>query len=181
MKAVLATRIGKVALGDYDIKCSKAPVDTTNTKRQGRHEKLFLGENDFKVVMDGPWLCDHCGEEFMPDTGTSHWDTPSGELEPGNLYWDDSIPENHYWDNHKGPMLNAILPTGAHWNIDSRASNCTMKDDRTHRCWVRTGEPPMVTAGKHGHTCAAGAGSIWADQGGEQEYHGFLQNGEFNP
>lgn len=66
-----------------------------------------------------------------------------------------------------------ILPNGHEWNVDSRASNCTMKEDRLHRCWVRHGEPPLVTANKQGgRTCAAGAGSI-AVPG----YHGFLNNG----
>jgi len=67
-----------------------------------------------------------------------------------------------------------ILPNGIPWDIDSRAGNCALKDDRLHRCWVRTGEPPDVTVGKSGGpTCAAGAGSI---QGGD--WHGFLRNGE---
>lgn len=59
------------------------------------------------------------------------------------------------------------------WDIDSRASNCTMREDNVHRCWVREGEPPIVTVGKRGRTCAAGAGSI-AVTG----FHGFLRNGQ---
>ena len=71
-----------------------------------------------------------------------------------------------------GPQLVVILPNRQPWNIDSRASNCTMPYDYEHRCWVRHGEPPNVTVDKNGLTCAAGAGSI---QSGD--YHGFLQNG----
>ena len=103
-----------------------------------------------------------------------HWvyDTPSGELEAGCMYWADWYPENMNWDNHKGAHLIVVLPNGDHWNIDSRASNCTMKEDRTHRCWCRHGEPPSITVDKKGHTCRAGAGSIMSGN-----YHGFLRNG----
>ena len=71
-----------------------------------------------------------------------------------------------------GPHLVVILPNGQPWNIDSRASNCTLPYDYEHRCWVRHGEPPNITVDKNGLTCAAGAGSIMAG-----DYHGFLQNG----
>lgn len=55
-----------------------------------------------------------------------------------------------------------------------RASNCDMKTEHTHRCWVRQGKPPTVAVGKGGHTCGAGAGSILSGN-----YHGFLRNGRF--
>ena len=77
-------------------------------------------------------------------------------------------------DNCPGEHLYAVLPNGRYWDIDSRASNCGRPDDRTHRCWVRHGEPPNVTVDKQGDTCTAGAGSILAD-----DYHGFLRAGEF--
>ena len=71
-----------------------------------------------------------------------------------------------------GRWLVVRLPNGHDWCIDSRCSNCTKKDDNTHRCWVRHGEPPNVTVDKNGNTCDAGAGSILSG-----DYHGFLQNG----
>lgn len=63
---------------------------------------------------------------------------------------------------------------GGDWWIDNRASNCTMPDDRVHRCWVRHGRPEDGTlhVDKNGHTCAAGAGSIALPK-----WHGFLHNG----
>lgn len=73
-----------------------------------------------------------------------------------------------------GKSLMVICPDGRQWLIDSRASNCTMKDDEVHRCWIRHGTPPLITVDKNGQTCAAGGGSI--DTG---TYHGFLRNGEF--
>lgn len=97
----------------------------------------------------------------------------SHQLPPGTLYWEHWHPEKcRQWDNCDGKHLHVVLPNGHHWDIDSRASNCTMKEDRTHRCWVREGEPPKVTVGKNGFTCKAGAGSILAGS-----YHGFLRNG----
>lgn len=66
-----------------------------------------------------------------------------------------------------------VRTPGGDWVIDSVASNCTMPNDITHKCWVRHGEPPMLTVDKNGHTCQAGAGSI-----AMRNYHGFLINGE---
>lgn len=128
-----------------------------------------------------PMFCYKCGESVPKDANRQVfnqrlYDTPSGELEPGNIFWNDWYPENLYWDNHKGPHLMAVLPNGNEWCIDSRASNCTMPEDRTHRCWCRHGEPPDITVDKNGHTCAAGAGSIMSG-----DYHGFLTNGVFSP
>jgi hypothetical protein len=73
-----------------------------------------------------------------------------------------------------GRSLVCRLPGGHDWLIDSRASNCTMKDDSVHKCWVRHGEPPELTVDKNGFTCQAGAGSILSSDG---KYHGFLRNG----
>lgn len=141
-----------------------------------------------------PQKCDHCGAPTPFDTPPHTWNsdgihltlqvfckqvynTASGDQEPGDLFFADWYhPEETdsclYWDNCKGPHLMCVLPNGHHWDIDSRASNCDMKNDRLHRCWVRTGEPPNVDVGKGGLTCGAGAGSI-AVPG----WHGFLRNG----
>lgn len=94
---------------------------------------------------------------------------------PGDLFWI-SFASGHC-SNHEPPCerhLNAVLPNGHWWDIDGRASNCTMPEDKVHHCWVRHGEPPTITVDKNGVTCQAGAGSIQSD-----DYHGFLQNGHF--
>lgn len=78
------------------------------------------------------------------------------------------------WENQTTPPLIVCCPGGGHWDIDSRASNCGMKTDKTHRCWIRHGEPPEITVDKNGHTCNAGGGSIQCEN-----YHGFLRNGVF--
>lgn len=101
------------------------------------------------------------------------YDSPSGNTEPGDVYWMDyhHPGECPFWDNCDGVHLWAVLPNGHTWDIDGRANNCSMPEEKTHRCWIRTGSPEAGTlhVDKNGHTCAAGAGSI-AVPG----YHGFL-------
>jgi len=108
------------------------------------------------------------------------FNTPSLQPEPGDMFWQDdhsfkrSGGEHclYGWSNCDGRHLVALVPTGEEWHVDSRASNCDKPDEKTHRCWVRHGEPPMVTAGKQGNTCGAGAGSIQT-----RKWHGYLQDG----
>lgn len=73
-----------------------------------------------------------------------------------------------------GRSLIVRCPDGHDWMVDSRASNCTMKDNNTHHCWVRHGKPEDGTlhVDKAGNTCAAGAGSIATGK-----WHGFLHCG----
>lgn len=72
-----------------------------------------------------------------------------------------------------GLSVVCVCPGNQWWYIDSRASNCTMKDDYEHRCWVRHGtKGGTIHVDKAGLTCAAGAGSIQIG-----DWHGFLHNG----
>lgn len=71
-----------------------------------------------------------------------------------------------------GHSLVVRLPNRHDWLVDSRCSNCTMKEDNIHKCWPRHGEVPNITVDKNGNTCAAGAGSVMVDG-----WHGFLRNG----
>lgn len=133
-----------------------------------------------------PTRCDRCGE-VAPSTADRQvfrkrrYDTPSGGLEPGCLFFTPWEHFNghclHHWENCTDPRghLHAILPNGREWDIDSRASNCGSPEDKQHRCWVRHGEPPNVTVDKGGNTCGAGGGSI--DVPG---FHGFLRGGTFS-
>lgn len=67
-----------------------------------------------------------------------------------------------------------------HWHIENRASNCTLPEDKNHRCWVRHGSiGDKLTVDKNGLTCAAGAGSFF--MGPNNEWHGFLRNGKLTP
>jgi hypothetical protein len=100
------------------------------------------------------------------------------DVQPGDLFFlNTDCDKDHYchggWSNCDGKHLHCVLPGGHHWDIDGRASNCTMREDTTHRCWVRHGDPEhgIIHVDKNGLTCRAGAGSIVVP-----EFHGFLHN-----
>lgn len=127
-----------------------------------------------------------CGFDFTYEhsTGggarTDYYRTDTGELVP------DRRPVGAMWyanwtyeKGRTGPdgLILQVRTPGGDWIIDSRASNCTRPDDNDHRCWVRHGTPPEITADKNGDTCAAGAGSIITGEGTPNQYHGFLRNG----
>jgi hypothetical protein len=104
-------------------------------------------------------------------------------LDTGEICNGDKLPVGALWVNGGAPSrycgpdglsIYCRLPGGHSWLIDGRASNCTMPEDKDHRCWVRHGTVgEKLHVDKNGKTCAAGAGSI-AIEG----YHGFLHNGE---
>lgn len=133
---------------------------------------------------EGMWpkTCRDCGEP-VPKEGIHKqvfnkrlYDTPSGDPEPGSLWYAHWMSLNTYFDDQVGYLLMAQCPDGWDWCIDSRASNCTMPEDRNHRCWVRHGDPEQgnIHVDKNGRTCQAGAGSIQT-----RSWHGFLHNGHF--
>lgn len=110
-------------------------------------------------------------KHMTPEAQDEFW----ANMKPGSMFY------IHFPDNkcstHEPPCkehLAVVLPNGHWWDIDGRAGNCTMKDDKVHRCWVRHGDPPKITVDKNGNTCKAGAGSIKVEG-----WHGFLRNGEF--
>ena len=142
-----------------------------------------------------PTVCDDCKAVASPEatkqvhhrrlyrTGDGREASRSGLIEetfqPGDLWivrWHEpNVLCHHGWTNCNGQHLCCRLPNGHDWDIDSRASNCTMRDDGLHRCWVRHGDPErgeLVDVDKAGLTCKAGAGSIQAGN-----FHGFLHRG----
>jgi hypothetical protein len=126
---------------------------------------------------DGAWepILTAAGQEIVRAVRQVYpsrlYDTASGAPEPGDVFWI-SVHEGdscYQWDDCPGPHCHGILPNGHDWDIDGRASNCTLPKDRRHRCWVRTGSPEAGTlhvdkGGRPGDppTCSAGAGSIAA-------------------
>lgn len=106
---------------------------------------------------------------------------PLNEFGPGAMWeapWYGSD-----WQGEDGRTIvvrvpgNANVPHASDWLIDSQATNCTRKEDKTHHCWCRHGEPPVLTVNKNDcHTCQTGGGSYWhaSSQGG---WHGHLTNG----
>lgn len=101
------------------------------------------------------------------ETGDETSDLPIGAL----------FAAEHGPHGPDGKSIVCIIPHGERgktwWHIDSRANNCTLADDKEHRCWVRHGTVGgEIHVDKNGNTCAAGAGSI-----GVPGFHGFLHHG----
>ena len=112
------------------------------------------------------WTCKETGEER----------THNHEWGVGAMWFSYWLWKGASWDNETEPHLHVRCPNGdgtRDWDIDSRASNCKLPEDRLHRCWIRHGEPPLITVDKNGFSCSAGAGSIALPK-----WHGFLRNGE---
>ena len=102
---------------------------------------------------------------------------PYPQRKPGDMYYVDwSLAKRCHsgWSNCNHKHLVVVLPNMDSVDLHGRANNCTMPDDRTHRCWIIHGTPPNITVDKDGHTCQAGAGSIVVG-----DWHGFIRNGEF--
>lgn len=139
-----------------------------------------------------PTVCASCGQPFTHD---EMWQTngdpimrvvavvPGAALAVGEVAATDDLPPGAMWFpewlrewslGFDGRGLMVKLPDGHLWQVDSEANNCTRKGDRSHRCWLRQGEPPFVTVNKEPRhlTCDAGAGSILSPG-----YHGFLVDG----
>lgn len=142
-----------------------------------------LGDDAFRGDARWPAAC-ACGEPFVDDDARQVFAEALYRREDGQgalFPLRSAVPGALYdapWYPEKGPdglALVAVCPDGHPWFIDGRARNCTLPDDNVHRCWVRTGVPPLLTVGKSGGpTCSAGAGSI--DTG---TWHGFLRDGQF--
>lgn len=138
--------------------CEACGKEMKNPTRQ-----VFMDE--ILVVKTGP----RAGQEF------ARRDLPVGAMWHVGHY--DDIPE---WQGRDGIALQVMTPDGE-WHVDGRANNCTMPDDKVHRCWVRHGDPRTgyVTVDKEATpefpTCNAGAGSIWMKA--PDGWHGFLYRG----
>lgn len=132
---------------------------------------VFRTDDHRQVFPDRVYRRVDTGEEF-----------PLRKAPPGSLYvatWYEP-GEHRFLHGYDGLSVHCIRPHGDTWCIDSRASNCTMKDDFAHRCWVRHGTfGETVHVDKNGLTCGAGAGSIFS--GKNNEWHGFLDHGYLTP
>lgn len=98
------------------------------------------------------------------------------DIYPGPSDLDPTLPKCQPSYTFTDGLHLCVQCPGGSWNIDSRASNCTMPYDYEHRCWIWHGDPPVITVDKNGVTCQAGAGSILVGQ-----YHGFLRGGVLVP
>lgn len=136
------------------------PRDDPRWPRQCDCGRVFQGLDSWQVFTERIYR--------RADTGAELVLRPAPEGAMWDAWWSPDC-----YKGADGRSLMVMCPGGHEWMIDSKASNCTMKDDWTHRCWVRHGEPPNITVDKNGITCAAGAGSILT-----ANWHGFLRAGE---
>lgn len=203
---VRSTDRAKLSLRRYwgDQECSGSYHNAQTPIGEGRYQIVQHDDGDghYQRLVEQidpnetrwPTACDKCGAVvpdhaekqlfsdciYVDDAGK---DYSLRDPIPG-MMWDASWAPA-CWKGPDGLALNVVCPNGHPWLIDSQCSNCTMKDDVgpygvAHRCWTRTGTPPLISVGKSfGKTCAAGGGSIQAG-----DYHGFLgingaQPGEF--
>jgi len=157
---------------------------------RGNHYNASPEASEYAEDPRWPTHCSGCGFEFSPD---DQWqvncetiylskDRPDEEFTlkyprtPGmmwNAWWMSDV-----WRGQDGRCLIVVTPDAYEWTIDGPCNNCTMPDDRTHKCWCRHGEVPSITVDKSPNpgetTCSAGGGSIQTPG-----YHGFLRNGIF--
>ena len=166
-------------------------IDWSNDGLSSCEIELCKDDGENYPDLSNPWptKCESCDYEFKEDdvrqrmVRTLYQRQDTGEILTlreapiGGMYYATWLDDyEHYPKGPDGRVLNVIVPDGtkggSHWSPDSRASNCTMKEDKVHRCWVRHGTPPNITVDKNGNTCSAGAGSIATGN-----WHGFLRNG----
>lgn len=182
----IGTRAYLIVMWENDQLCTTGHKYHRAEVELGRSDKAedwgFAGDlSDHYNKPTAHLVCERCHQPQSGkiDRGLGHgriYSTSSGKPEPGDVYYVRLHAPNehchHRWSNCNGMHLHAVTPPGIAWDVDGRASNCTMKDETTHRCWVRHGDPAKgepMHVDKQGPTCAAGAGSIVVDG-----YHGFL-------
>ncbi len=92
---------------------------------------------------------------------------------PVGAMWDATWLHETIGTGSDGICLVVKTP-GGDWVVDGVAKNCPSSNGKSHKCWVRHGDPRTepVTVDKNGATCPTGEGSI--SIGG---YHGFLRDG----
>jgi hypothetical protein len=159
--------------------------------REGVSHRFRKGYSASDFPWDAfPTVCEKCGREMLNPTRQIFCDeimiVRTGDL-AGKMFVRRELPVGamfeaiYYrdipdWCGRDGMALMVVTPDGE-WHVDGRANNCTMPEDKLHRCWVRSGNPRdgYCHVDKDGLTCAAGAGSIWmrAPHG----WHGFLHRG----
>jgi len=138
--------------------------------------------DELQKLFSAPTVCTRCqakylGESLSPGCSLRRiYDSENGKNNTtGDMFyapWMHSKNHCMYWDNcndERGHLM-VVLPNGHCFDTDARASNCNKPDDRTHRCWEKKGEAPLITIG--GPTSDNGVGSI-----GSPGYHGYLVNG----
>ncbi len=163
----------------YDVVVDDQPMGTYGTREEDAppHDDerwprvcacgyQFTESDNYQLFTDRLYRRSDTGEELTLREATpgAMWDA----------FWFEQRPA---YTGPDGRSLVVKLPNGHEWMIDGPANNCTDMEGShrgDHKCWVRHGQPPVLTVDKNGVTCAAGGGSILSG-----DYHGFLRDGEF--
>ncbi len=172
---------GSKCVGEMSYHDATIPLDIVTSNRSLSD---FVSEED-KQKYNWPVKCESCDYIFDPKDNwqffkdSIYYRTDTNEelllrkLPPGacyNAFW---LSEFQHGDD--GICLVVCVPPDSWtWMVDGDASNCTLPNDKIHKCWVRHGDPKQcnVTVDKNGLTCLAGAGSILTPK-----WHGYLRNG----
>ena len=102
------------------------------------------------------WVC------YMVEVGPEGFFTIPGKT--GFVHFNDLKPGAMWWEDSGHTELMVKLPSNSEWNIDrGRIINAQRPGQATLPQWIRTGEPPKVTA----HPSINHVG----------QYHGFLKAG----
>lgn len=174
----------------YGYHNANALFDVVEISSEDQENPLWFEGGPAPRDVRWPIKCDHCEYFFSEeaphqlfcervyrrtDTGeeTTLRDAAPGAMWHADWIIEDLEPKEGWYVGPDGHCLMVRCPDGHDWCPDSQASNCDMKDDNKHKCWVRHGTVPNITVDKSGHTCGAGAGSIQTGK-----WHGFLRNGE---
>lgn len=187
----MVRRSARCYIGSPEGKCEKSGLGYCNAEVYVDEiasplttEGYDRAEADFALPDSAPWPTHcACGREFSPENRSTFTNRIYKRADNGERFGLNEINKapgaifrstwmEPYWVGADGHSYCCVLPNGRLWQIDGVASNCTMKNDTVHKCWIRHGVAPEFTVDKDGPTCAAGGGSILAD-----DYHGFLQNG----
>jgi hypothetical protein len=145
----------------FEIEINVDPVIKNVTEGEKKDERFpkecicgykFTEEDTYQIFKDNIYVNIETGEEKP----LREWEKIPGAIWNADWYTD-------FWKGPDGKCLIVVLPNQKTWVIDSVASNCTLPDDKIHKCWVRHGEVPNITVDKNGLTCSAGGGSILVD------------------
>lgn len=181
----------------YRSKSDDAPCPTA----KGYHDSFALIERVEDVIQEREWPWNDprwpthcsCGYKFMEsdehqvfhdriwkrtDNGA---DVSLRDNSPGSMWFAPWLNSQTRYANLPDGPLCVICPDGHCWEIDGRASNCTLPHDNLHRCWIRSGTPPAITVSKEGGpTCGCGCSiGTPGKVPGTYNWHGFLRDGVF--
>lgn len=161
------------------------------TVRGEGHTLGLIDPSDYAGDPRWPTSCEHCDYRF---TEEDHWQVNQdpiyaaedgrqmalSDAPPGAL-WEASWWEDARVNGGSGPPWVIRLPNGHDFEPGLNAGNCDRKGE-DHDCWCVHGEAPKLTIDKNPvegrSTCSAGAGSIWSCQGSDNDWHGFVTDGE---